>query len=117
MIKVAKNRNGIDQNKTEVNRFKAYGSDKLARIIAYSKKIVIMERVLIVKTCQINSLASWLDEITEICSEDHALQGYRKGTKEFIAYDYGDTKRTYTKQTREDYHYREQVLYGYKDER
>ena len=45
VVKIAKNRNCYRQNKLEVQRFLKYGSEKLAKIIAYSKKVIIMERV------------------------------------------------------------------------
>ena len=110
VIKVAKNKSGYEQNKNEVERFKKYGDSKLARIYAYSRKIVIMERVKPVCLNKWNKIAEWLDGITGFVSEDHLSQGYRNGTRKLVAYDYGDGKHTYTKRIRHDYTIREIVL-------
>lgn len=114
VIKVAKNKNGYLQNKNEVIRFKKYGNDKLAEIIAYSKKIVIMEKVNtnMEDLCKVNAdksmkLTNWLDEICEIDSIDHSdSQGLTKDGR-LVCYDYGDSKKTYTKKLNYDLTFRE----------
>lgn len=114
VIKVAKNRNGYQQNKLEVQRFMKYGATNLAEIIAYSKKIVIMEKVNtnMEDLCNVNgdrcmNLTKWLDQICEITSLDHDdSQGIRKNG-DIVAYDYGDSKKTYTKRLRKDLSFRE----------
>ena len=115
VIKVAKNRNGLLQNKLEVKRFAKYGSQNLATIIAYSKRIVIMEKVDtdLTKLIEMNneqqmmSLTSWLDKICEIDSLDHSdSQGITKDNR-LVCYDYGDSKKTYSKKLMQALAFRE----------
>ena len=114
VIKVAKNRNGIIQNKTEVERFKQYGKEHLAEIYAYSRKIIIMERVDEPTNLSLekgfNKLANWFNETFKICCEDSMSQGKRKGTNKSILYDYGFSKKLNLKQFNDDYYYRERTL-------
>lgn len=113
VLKVAKNKNGYLQNKLEVERYKKYGSEKLAKIIAYSKKIIIMEKV---KTIDFDNdydkameLTKWLDEICGIDSMDHYdSQGMRENG-EIVCYDYGDSKKTYSKRLAKDLSIREWI--------
>lgn len=113
VLKVAKNRNGLLQNKLEVERYKKYGSEKLAKIIAYSKKIIIMEKV---KTIDFENdkdkameLTKWLDSICGTDSMDHYdSQGMRENG-DIVCYDYGDSKKTYTKRLAKDLTIREWV--------
>lgn len=111
VIKVAKNRNGYLQNKLEVERFRKYGSTNLAKIIAYSKKIVIMEKVDLdiskIEPKKSMKLTTWLDKICGIDSLDHSdSQGVRKNG-DIVAYDYGDSKKTYSKKLCWDLSFRE----------
>ena len=114
VIKVAKNKNGRQQNKYEIKRFAKYGATNLAEIIAYSKKLVIMEKVDtdLTKHNEINaeqmmSLTNWLDKICEIDSSDHNdSQGITKDNR-LVCYDYGDSKKTYSKQLQKDLSFRE----------
>ena len=116
VIKVAKNKNGRQQNKYEVERFAKYGATNLAEIIAYSKKLVIMEKVdtsieAFNKSSHTSdeamSLTKWLDNICGIDSLDHNdSQGITKDNR-LVCYDYGDSKKTYTKQLQEDLSFRE----------
>ena len=114
VIKVAKNRNGIIQNKTEVERFKQYGKEHLAEIYAYSRKIIIMERVNKPTNLSLekgfNKLANWFNETFKICCEDSMSQGKRKGTNKSILYDYGFSKKLNVKQFDVDYYIRERTL-------
>lgn len=101
VIKVAKNKNGYHQNKNEVERYKKYGGEKLAHIIAYSKKIVIMEKLrlddLKIKKGKRGKMVKWLDEISKCESADHYDSlGFRKNG-EIVYYDYGDSQKTYGK--------------------
>ena len=115
VIKVAKNRNGRRQNKLEVERFKKYGKENLAEIIAYSKKIVIMEKVITfyenenldIDSDKAMALTAWLDKICEVESIDHNdSQGVAKDGR-LVCYDYGDSKKTYTKRLAEELSFRE----------
>lgn len=114
VIKVAKNRNGYLQNKLEVKRFKEYGKTNLAEIIAYSKKIVIMEKVNtdMEDICKVNAekiikLTAWLDKMCGIDSLDHNdSQGITKDNR-LVCYDYGDSKKTYSKKLMWDLSFRE----------
>ena len=113
VVKVAKNKNGRLQNKLEVERFAKYGGEKLAKIIAYSKKIVIMEKVKVVDfdndKDKAIELTKWLDEICGIDSMDHYdSQGMRENG-DIVCYDYGDSKKTYTKRLAKDLSIREWV--------
>ena len=120
VIKIAKNRNGYIQNKLEVQRYAKYGSEKLAKIIAYSKKIVIMERV---KTSDIQididksmELTKWLDEICGIDSVDHYDSQGLRNNGDLVCYDYGDSKKTYTKKLNNDMSIREMIATKGSDE-
>ena len=114
VIKIAKNRNGLIQNKTEVERFKQYGDKNLARIYAYSKRVIIMEKVNKPRNLSLekgfNKLANWFNETFNICCEDSMSQGKRKGTNKSILYDYGFSEKLNVKRFNTDYYLRERVL-------
>jgi hypothetical protein len=114
VIKVAKNRNGVIQNRTEVERFRQYGDKNFARIYAYSKKIIIMEKVNKPRNISLekgfNKLAMWFNETFDICCEDSMSQGKRKGTNKSIFYDYGYSKKLNIKRFNHDYYLRERVM-------
>lgn len=113
VLKVAKNKNGYLQNKLEVERYQKYGGERLAKIIAYSKKIIIMEKVITEgfendkdKSAE---LTKWLDDICGIASMDHYDSQGMRDNGDIVCYDYGDSKKTYTKRLAEDLTIREWI--------
>lgn len=124
VIKVAKNRNGRLQNKLEVKRFLEYGKENLAIVYAFSKNILIMERVdTALETInkyataeQGMALCSWLDKICGIDFQDHdESQGITKDGR-LVAYDYGDSKKTYCRKLRWDLNFHEFLATKISDE-
>ena len=109
VIKIAKNRNGRTQNKTEVERYKLY-PDKFAKIYAYSKNIIIMEKVTVIEFHEHNELANWFDETFNCCSEDSCSQGYSRLQQKTVLYDYGFSYKMNLKQIDKDYCIREYVM-------
>ena len=116
VVKIAKNRNGRRQNKLEAQRYLKYGGEKLAKIIAYSKNVIIMERVnndieALQQVAPEKSLAlgKWLDEICEIESEDHYESQGLRSNGDLVAYDYGDSKQTYPKRLLREINVREEI--------
>lgn len=106
VIKVAKNKNGYHQNKNEIERYKKYGGSKLAHIIAYSKKIVIMEKLRLnddkIGKKKRGKMCAWLDKVCGCDSCDHYDSlGFRKNG-EIVYYDYGDSPKTYNKTNKFD---------------
>lgn len=105
VIKVARNRNGIIQNRNEVIRFKKYGSEKLCVIVAYSKRLVIMERVnehAEIPEEKRNEIAGWLNTICECDSEDHWESLGTRENGDVVCYDYGDDNALYKRMLNKD---------------
>lgn len=113
VVKVAKNKNGYHQNKNEIERYQKYGGEKLAHIIAYSKKIIVMEKLRLndieIDKDKRDEMCAWLDKICGCDSTDHYDSlGFRKNG-DLVYYDYGDSTKTYDKQNKLDMYIRDYV--------
>lgn len=116
VIKVAKNRQGRKQNYNERLLYQLYGSNNtcLAKVYAYSKKIIIMEMVepkepQDIDVNQAERIGNWLDTVCQTISEDHYDSfGIAKDGR-LVAYDYGDYEKMYNKKLHFDISTREYI--------
>jgi hypothetical protein len=92
VIKVVADAGGQKQNDMEVQIYNTYKSDKLAKIHAFGKFIIVMERVILDEQDddEFYDVQDYLDDITGEHGDNYQIGRALDGRK--VAYDYGLVK-------------------------